>query len=151
MQGIIRGLTVIYLALCASLAQAGDEDWADWDYLDGSLTAWQLLASNVQYHIGIIEDASWAEAWRDEGEVGVMLRYIYAVPVSPPEYPVEGPFQEQEVEVTFNCNNHTAHIRHIYFYNPQGTYLGDAFDPDSVPSTLHPGSFVALAYARVCI
>jgi hypothetical protein len=150
MQGITRGLTVIYLALCASLAQAGDEDWADWEIFDGSLTPWQHLTSNVQLDIGLVQDAYWAEAWRYEGEVGVMLKYVYAVPVSPPELPAEGPLHTEEVEITFNCNNRTSHIRHIYLYNPQGTHFGNWFDPDSVPVTFDSGSVVGLAYARVC-
>ncbi len=154
MEQLAKRLSTILLMLFAPLTQAGVDDWADyWDYYTyahSSDLPWQPLTSNVQMDIGLIQDAYWAEAWRYEGEVGVMLKYIYAEPVSPPELPAGGSLKEEQVEVTFNCINRTSQIGYMYLYDPQGKYIGNWFDPNAGPTAFDSGSIVSLAYTHVC-
>ncbi|MCR4299394.1 MAG: hypothetical protein NUV75_11725 [Gallionella sp.] len=153
MKGWAHLLFVVVLVVCIQPVRADYEDnWID-DRTFGkdSDLKWQHLMGDVPMGIGRIKDVYWAEAWRDGNEVGVMLRYIYAEPVSPPELPAGGPLLKEEVEVTIHCPHRTVRIHYMYLYNPQGKFFGNWFDPTrQAPESFGPTGIIGLAYSRVC-
>ncbi|MCL4316591.1 MAG: hypothetical protein M1527_07130 [Gammaproteobacteria bacterium] len=151
-----RWTHLLFAATLAAGIQTARADyvdaWADFSmFAEESDLSWEYLMGDVRMDIGRIKDVYWAVAWREGDEVGVMLKYIYAEPVSPPELPAPGPLQEEEVEVTFHCPNRTSRIHYIYLYNPQGKLFGKWFDPDRQgPESFGPESIIGQAYSRVC-
>ncbi len=89
MKRLTHLLFAVVLAVCMQPVRADYEDnWGDQRMFgEDSDLSWQYLMGDVRMDIGRIKDVYWAEAWRDGKETGVMLRYIYAEPVSPPELP----------------------------------------------------------------
>jgi hypothetical protein len=155
--------TFLSLACSIAMLQSAPVIAADaleeWEYFqmdrdfgieDGA--AWNQLGSEIQMGIGMIQDAYWTLAWRKDGEVGVLLRYVYATPVSPGELPGPGPMKSEEVETTFHCANRTVRIHSMYLYRPDNSYIGAWYDPDvsKTPQSFDGGSIMDRAYSRVC-
>lgn len=132
------------------------ENWSNFrDDMEDSLgeaADYKLLTHNYQMDVGMVEDAYWALAWRDGGEVGVMLKYIYASPVSPAELPAAGPMKFEEVEITLNCAARTVRMHKMYLYRPDGSDIGRWFDPaiDANPESFGSDSIIGLAWSKVC-
>ncbi|KUO54582.1 MAG: hypothetical protein APF82_03865 [Sphingomonadales bacterium BRH_c42] len=129
-------------------------EWEDFqiDLEFGEEPDWSYLGGDYSWDIGLVKDAYWVVAWRNEELTGVYLRYEYAEPVSPPELPGDGPMQSEEVEVTFDCSRRTVQIHSMYLFRPDRTYIGQWFD-DSVsrtPTTFDDGSIMGQAFAKVC-
>jgi hypothetical protein len=139
-------------------ATASDAEIADeWDFfaegLDfGEDPQWSLLGNGYSMDLGTIEEALWTLAWRRDELAGVYLRYRYAAAVSPPELPGTGPMQVEEVEATFDCAAHTVRLHHMYLFRPDGSYIGNWFDPDASarPGSFDDGSIMGQAFRKVC-
>lgn len=154
---IFQGLMACLLAfaatpVCADPAtqwrdyrDSGDLDWLEAD-------DWVAFASNYPMDIGKVAKARYYVAWRGAGDIGVMLHFLYASPVSPPELPGPGPMSTEEVEITLNCAARTVRTHRMYLYASDGHRIGMWFDPAMAanPRTYGSDSMIGKAAARVC-
>ncbi len=147
------------VALLLSAAPVHAEAVAEWqnfrqsggiDWLDES--DWKPLTSNYTMDIGTISEAKYYVAWRESGEVGVLLLYIYANPVSPAELPGPGPMAREIVEVTLSCASATTRIHRMFLYAPDGHQIGTWFDPSTEANASSYGSdsIIGMAANRAC-
>lgn len=130
----------------------------NWEYfydswaLGGQGPEWKPLTSNYSMTIGMVETANWHLAWREGDEAGVLLQYIYASPVSPPNLPGPSPMKYEHVEITLDCVRHTVRIHNMNLFSNDYRYIGNWFDPktEATPSTFGSSSIIHMAYLKAC-
>ena len=152
-----RILLLAILTCCATpvLAQQYLENWENF-YDDmamgGMVPEWQPLTTNYSMAIGMVETANWYLAWKNGDEAGVLLEYIYASPVSPPNLPGPGPMKYEQVEITLDCRNRTVRFHNFKLYSPDNRYIGKWFDPqaEAQPSSFGSSGIIEMAYTKAC-